>query len=126
MSKRKVMAMTAKLAEYNRKRNFEKTVEPEGNSEQPAERLRFVVQHHLARSPHFDLRLEWDGALLSLQLSSFASAFFFPRMVSLYLPVKDVLGWLKQFIERLKELSGEPQVKPPIKKPAFFRSLLLS
>lgn len=57
--------MTAKLAEYNRKRNFEKTVEPEGKWEKPAERLKFVVQHHLARSDHFDLRLEWDGALLS-------------------------------------------------------------
>jgi len=59
------MAMTAKLAEYNRKRNFEKTAEPEGKSEQPAEYLTFVIQHHIARSPHFDLRLEWDGALLS-------------------------------------------------------------
>ncbi len=57
--------MTAKLAEYNRKRNFEKTGEPEGKPEKPAERLKFVVQHHLARSDHFDFRLEWEGALLS-------------------------------------------------------------
>jgi bifunctional non-homologous end joining protein LigD len=57
--------MTAKLAEYNRKRNFEKTAEPEGKWGKPAERLKFVVQHHLARRDHFDLRLEWDGALLS-------------------------------------------------------------
>ena len=59
------MRMTAKLEEYNRKRNFDKTVEPAGKTEKPEERLRFVVQHHLARRDHFDLRLEWDGALLS-------------------------------------------------------------
>ncbi len=57
--------MTPKLAEYNRKRNFAKTAEPEGKPEKPAERLKFAVQHHLARRDHFDLRLEWDGALLS-------------------------------------------------------------
>jgi bifunctional non-homologous end joining protein LigD len=57
--------MTAKLEEYNRKRNFENTIEPEGKWEKPAGRLKFVVQHHLARSAHFDLRLEWDGTLLS-------------------------------------------------------------
>ena len=59
------MLMTTKLKEYNRKRNFEKTAEPEGRAEKPEERLKFVVQHHIARKDHFDLRLEWDGALLS-------------------------------------------------------------
>ncbi|SHI22627.1 ATP-dependent DNA ligase LigD phosphoesterase module /ATP-dependent DNA ligase LigD polymerase module [Sporobacter termitidis DSM 10068] len=57
--------MPAKLEEYNRKRNFEKTGEPEGNAEQPEECLRFVVQHHMARRDHYDFRLEWNGALLS-------------------------------------------------------------
>ncbi|MGX8701778.1 DNA ligase D [Caproiciproducens sp.] len=57
--------MTAKLEEYNRKRNFEKTEEPEGESGNPEERLKFVVQHHIARRDHFDFRLEWDGVLLS-------------------------------------------------------------
>ncbi len=57
--------MATKLQEYNRKRDFEKTAEPEGRTEKPEEHLKFVVQHHIARRDHFDLRLEWDGALLS-------------------------------------------------------------
>ena len=57
--------MTIKLQEYNQKRNFEITREPEGETAEPEKRLKFVVQHHAARSDHYDLRLEWDGALLS-------------------------------------------------------------
>jgi len=57
--------MAVKLEQYNRKRNFEKTGEPEGEAEKPQKRLKFVVQHHIARRDHFDLRLEWDGVLLS-------------------------------------------------------------
>ncbi len=57
--------MTDKLSAYNRKRNFEKTLEPEGGAENSAQGLRFVVQHHLARRAHYDLRLEWGGILLS-------------------------------------------------------------
>ena len=57
--------MTAKLNEYNQKRNFDKTGEPKGEMAKPEEQLKFVVQHHMARRNHFDLRLEWDGALLS-------------------------------------------------------------
>ncbi len=57
--------MAAKLNEYNQKRNFKRTLEPEGMAEMAGDGLRFVVQHHLARSDHYDFRLEWDGALLS-------------------------------------------------------------
>ena len=57
--------MTAKLNEYNQKRNFARTLEPEGLTEMPQEGLRFVIQHHLARRDHYDFRLEWEGALLS-------------------------------------------------------------
>jgi bifunctional non-homologous end joining protein LigD len=55
----------AKLEEYKRKRNFERTREPEGETAEPEEGLRFVVQHHMARREHYDLRLEWNGVLLS-------------------------------------------------------------
>ncbi|MDD4401484.1 MAG: DNA polymerase ligase N-terminal domain-containing protein, partial [Desulfitobacteriaceae bacterium] len=53
------------LNEYNQKRNFARTLEPEGKAEKPARSLRFVVQHHIARKNHYDLRLEWEGVLLS-------------------------------------------------------------
>ncbi|ROR25808.1 ATP-dependent DNA ligase LigD phosphoesterase module /ATP-dependent DNA ligase LigD polymerase module [Mobilisporobacter senegalensis] len=57
--------MNERLNKYNQKRNFEKTLEPEGKTEISKEGLRFVVQHHMARREHYDLRLEWKGALLS-------------------------------------------------------------
>ena len=57
--------MNGNLYEYNEKRNFERTLEPEGQVEESVEGLRFVVQHHMARRDHYDLRLEWEGVLLS-------------------------------------------------------------
>ena len=57
--------MSEKLNEYKRKRDFSSTEEPGGGAEKSGEHLRFVIQHHLARSDHYDFRLEWDGALLS-------------------------------------------------------------
>lgn len=57
--------MTTKLREYNQKRNFERTFEPEGKIEDHEGGLRFVVQHHMASRDHYDLRLEWEGVLLS-------------------------------------------------------------
>jgi len=57
--------MAGKLEEYTRKRNLEKSGEPAGGAEASGEGPRFVVQHHLARREHYDLRLEWDGVLLS-------------------------------------------------------------
>lgn len=60
------MDMTGnQLDEYNQKRNFLNTGEPEGKTAKSGELLRFIIQHHIARKDHYDLRLEWDGALLS-------------------------------------------------------------
>ncbi|MDD4715478.1 MAG: DNA ligase D [Oscillospiraceae bacterium] len=55
----------SKLGAYHEKRNFERTMEPEGGAGKPEGAFRFAVQHHLARAGHYDLRLEWDGVLLS-------------------------------------------------------------
>ncbi len=57
--------MTANLERYKQKRNFGRTLEPEGTAESAGGALRFVVQHHMARRDHYDFRLEWGGALLS-------------------------------------------------------------
>lgn len=53
------------LKEYNEKRNFNKTAEPVGEKKSSKKRLRFVVQHHVARKDHYDFRLELDGVLKS-------------------------------------------------------------
>lgn len=57
--------MKKDLSLYNKKRNFSKTKEPVGKKETGQKRLRFCVQHHLARKDHYDLRLEWNGVLKS-------------------------------------------------------------
>jgi bifunctional non-homologous end joining protein LigD len=58
---------TGRLEEYQRKRDFGRTPEPEGAPPAPAEPAgrRFVVQRHRARRLHYDLRFEIDGVLAS-------------------------------------------------------------
>lgn len=54
------------LSKYNKKRNFNKTNEPKGIiNNANNKRLKFVVQHHIARRDHYDLRLEYNGVYVS-------------------------------------------------------------
>lgn len=53
------------LAEYNRKRDFDRTAEPPGEVGAGAGGDRFLVQKHDATRLHWDLRLEVDGVLKS-------------------------------------------------------------
>jgi bifunctional non-homologous end joining protein LigD len=58
--------MADRLERYRAQRDFEATPEPTpGPSAGSAGGPRFVVQEHSARSMHWDLRLEHDGALAS-------------------------------------------------------------
>jgi len=55
------------LESYKKKRNFDKTPEPEAikNEEGIGAKLEFVIHKHYASHLHFDLRLELDGVLKS-------------------------------------------------------------
>ena len=53
------------LKEYEAKRRFEQTPEPEPVLRPEGEQLSFVVQKHAARRLHYDLRLELAGVLKS-------------------------------------------------------------
>jgi bifunctional non-homologous end joining protein LigD len=54
------------LSEYNRRRDFSKTGEPQGKAA-PARKgqKRFLIQKHDATRLHYDFRLEWGGVLKS-------------------------------------------------------------
>lgn len=52
------------LEEYQKKRDFDISTEPKGNVENGRGNI-FVIQEHNASHLHWDLRLEFDGALKS-------------------------------------------------------------
>lgn len=53
-----------RLNQYNKKRDFTQSPEPEGEVESQNQ-FRFCVQQHDARRMHYDFRIELDGVLLS-------------------------------------------------------------
>jgi bifunctional non-homologous end joining protein LigD len=55
-----------KLSTYRKKRDFDKTAEPSGETPvKPSKQRRFVIQKHDATRLHYDLRLEFDGVFKS-------------------------------------------------------------
>ncbi|WP_322896244.1 MULTISPECIES: DNA ligase D [unclassified Yoonia] len=68
--------MNRPLDEYHRKRDFAQTPEPAGDQtdKQSPEARSFTVQKHAATRLHWDLRLEWDGVLLSWAVTRGPSA----------------------------------------------------
>jgi bifunctional non-homologous end joining protein LigD len=59
------MSPMAKLAEYRRKRQFDRTPEPPPLEAPSSQDGTFVVQKHAARRLHYDFRLAIDGVLKS-------------------------------------------------------------
>jgi bifunctional non-homologous end joining protein LigD len=54
------------LSTYRKKRDFNKTAEPSGDTPVvPSKRWRFVIQKHAATRLHYDVRLEFDGVFKS-------------------------------------------------------------
>lgn len=53
------------LKDYNSKRKFDETSEPEGKTKKSKDKLIFVIQRHAASRLHYDFRLEMDGVLKS-------------------------------------------------------------
>ncbi len=54
-----------KLAKYRAMRDFASTPEPSGSKDAAHKGDSFVIQKHVARRLHYDVRLELDGVLLS-------------------------------------------------------------
>ncbi|MEA1850244.1 MULTISPECIES: DNA polymerase ligase N-terminal domain-containing protein [Chryseobacterium] len=53
------------LKDYNAKRRFNETTEPEGKTKKSKDKLIFVIQRHAASRLHYDFRLEMEGVLKS-------------------------------------------------------------
>ncbi len=77
-----------KLEKYNSKRNFRKTKEPLGIIKPKKNKmLKYVIQHHLARKDHYDLRLEYNGVFISFAVPKGPS--FNPKDKRLAIKVED-------------------------------------
>lgn len=76
------------LKEYKKKRDFEKTNEPEGSAKKgESSELIFVAQKHQATRLHYDFRLEVEGALKSWAVPKGPSSD--PSIRRLAAPVED-------------------------------------
>jgi DNA ligase D-like protein (predicted 3'-phosphoesterase) len=75
------------LKEYQEKRNFRRTDEPQGGESAPKKKTFFVIQEHDANNLHFDFRLEIDVILKSWAVPKGPSTD--PAVKRLALPTED-------------------------------------
>jgi len=81
------MGARRKLRDYERKRDFTNTPEPEAAARKKGGRPIFVIQKHDARNLHYDFRLEVDGVLRSWAVPKGPSTD--PREKRLAVPTED-------------------------------------
>jgi DNA ligase D-like protein (predicted 3'-phosphoesterase) len=85
--KKASVLMTRSLKEYRKKRDFQRTPEPEGKAGKTSGNRIFVIHKHDATRLHYDFRLEVDGVLVSWAVPKGPSTD--PRETRLAIPTED-------------------------------------
>lgn len=103
--------MARPLQEYQRKRNFDATPEPAGQSRRgpKAQALQCCIQQHDASHLHYDFRLQLDGTLKSWAIPKGAS--LAPKIRRLALPWKAMLEATQLTLALLDELGLQAFLK---------------
>lgn len=81
------MAKDSTLSEYEKKRDFRSSPEPQGKTSAQGDEPVFVIQKHDASNLHYDFRIEVDGVLKSWAVPKGPSTD--PRQKRLAVPTED-------------------------------------